>query len=263
MSIIFALIIFSALVLFHELGHFLLAKRGGIAVTEFSLGMGPRLWSHEWGGTRYSLKLLPFGGSCLMVGEDGDSDEEESFGSASVWTRISVVAAGPIFNFILAYLMAMIIVAGVGYDSTVINVIPGSAAEAAGMEDGDQITSIGGSHTFLYREVSLYSTLHQGQTAEVTYKRDGESYKVTLTPLQSENGAYLYGFSKSVYRDKGNVFQVFGYSGAEVRYWMKATVESLSMLVRGQVGLNEMSGPVGIVDAIGETYQESRPDGWF
>lgn len=91
------------------------------------------------------------------------------------------------------------------------------------MEDGDQITSIGGSHTFLYREVSLYSTLHQGQTAEVTYKRDGESYKVTLTPLQSENGAYLYGFSKSVYRDKGNVFQVFGYSGAEVRYWMKAT----------------------------------------
>ncbi len=263
MSIIFALIIFSALVLFHELGHFLLAKRGGIAVTEFSLGMGPRLWSHEWGGTRYSLKLLPFGGSCLMVGEDGDSDEEGAFGSASVWTRISVVAAGPIFNFILAYLMAMIIVAGVGYDSTVINVIPGSAAEAAGMEDGDQITSIGGSHTFLYREVSLYSTLHQGQTAEVTYKRDGESYKVTLTPLQSENGAYLYGFSKSVYRDKGNVFQVFGYSGAEVRYWMKATVESLSMLVRGQVGLNEMSGPVGIVDAIGETYQESRPDGWF
>lgn len=134
--------------------------------------------------------------------------------------------------------------AGVGYDSTVINVIPGSAAEAAGMEDGDQITSIGGSHTFLYREVSLYSTLHQGQTAEVTYKRDGESYKVTLTPLQSENGAYLYGFSKSVYRDKGNVFQVFGYSGAEVRYWMKATVESLSMLVCGQVGLNEMSGPL-------------------
>ena len=80
MSIIFALIIFSAIVLFHELGHFLLAKRGGIAVTEFSLGMGPRLWSHEWGGTRYSLKLLPFGGSCLMVGEDGDSDAEGCFG---------------------------------------------------------------------------------------------------------------------------------------------------------------------------------------
>ena len=253
MSIIFALIIFSAIVLFHELGHFLLAKRGGIEVVEFSLGMGPRLLSHEWGGTLYSLKLFPFGGSCLMLGEDPEeknskdvwaarqsreipgADDEHSFQMASVWTRISVVAAGPIFNFILAYLMAMIIVAGVGYDSTVINVIPGSAAEAAGMEDGDQITSIGGSHTFLYREVSLYSTLHQGQTTEVTYKRDGESYKVTLTPLQSENGAYLYGFSKSVYRDKGNVLQVLGYSAAEVRYWMKATVESLSMLVRGQV----------------------------
>ena len=269
MSIIFALIIFSAIVLFHELGHFLLAKRGGIDVVEFSLGMGPRLWSHEWGGTRYSLKLFPFGGSCLMLGEDPEEKdskggyEEHSFQMASVWTRISVVAAGPIFNFILAYLMALVIVGSVGYDSTVINVIPGSAAEAAGMEDGDRITSIGGSHTFLYREVSLYSTLHQGQTTEVTYKRDGESYKVTLTPLQGENGAYLYGFSKAAYRDKGNVIQVLGYSAAEVRYWMKATIESLSMLVRGKVGFNEMSGPVGIVDAIGETYQESRQDGWF
>lgn len=108
MKIILALLIFSLIVLFHEFGHFLLAKRGGIGVTEFSLGMGPRLFSKQIGETRYSVKLLPFGGSCMMVGEDGESSEENSFGSKSVWTRISVVAAGPIFNFILAFFLSLL-----------------------------------------------------------------------------------------------------------------------------------------------------------
>ena len=79
MKIILALLIFSLIVVFHELGHFLLAKKNGITVTEFSLGMGPRLLSHVWGETRYSIKLLPFGGSCLMVGEDEDSDDAVSY----------------------------------------------------------------------------------------------------------------------------------------------------------------------------------------
>ena len=264
MKILIAIIIFSAIILIHELGHFLLAKINGISVTEFSLGMGPRLFSIQKGETRYSVKLLPLGGSCAMVGEDTAEEElPGSFNAAPVWARISVVLAGPVFNFILAWVLALIIVGSVGYDNTMVDIIPDSAAAEAGMEDGDQIISINGSRTFLYREVSLYSSLHQGQTATVVYERNGEKQTVVLTPKKSDTGAYLYGFSKSVYRDKGNVFQVFGYSGAEVRYWMKATVESLSMLVRGQVGLNEMSGPVGIVDAIGETYQESRPDGWF
>ena len=91
MSIILALIIFSFIILFHELGHFLLAKRGGITVEEFSLGMGPRILSTVKGGTRYSWKLLPFGGSCMMLGEDEGSTEEGSFGSKSVWTRLSLI----------------------------------------------------------------------------------------------------------------------------------------------------------------------------
>ena len=74
MSIIIAVLIFSAIILFHELGHFLLAKMNGIVVTEFSLGMGPRILSFEKGGTRYSWKLLPFGGSCMLLGEDGSED---------------------------------------------------------------------------------------------------------------------------------------------------------------------------------------------
>ena len=263
MSYILALIIFSAIVIFHELGHFLLAKWNGIEVIEFSLGMGPRLLSHVWGDTRYSLKLLPIGGSCQMVGEEEASDSEGAFGNKSVWARIAVVAAGPVFNFILAWVLALIIVGNVGYDNTMVDIIPDSAAAEAGMEDGDQIISINGSRTWLYREVSLYSSLHQGQTATVVFERNGEKQTVVLTPKQSDTGAYLYGFSRTVQREKGGVLETVGYSCAEIRYWLKATVESLKMLIGGQVGLEEMSGPVGIVSTIGDTYKESRVDGWY
>ena len=263
MSYILALIIFSAIVIFHELGHFLLAKWNGIEVIEFSLGMGPRLLSHVWGDTRYSLKLLPIGGSCQMVGEEEASDSEGAFGNKSVWARIAVVAAGPVFNFILAWVLALIIVGSVGYDNTMVDIIPDSAAAGAGMEDGDQIISINGSRTWLYREVSLYSSLHQGQTATVVFERNGEKQTVVLTPKQSDTGAYLYGFSRTVQREKGGALETVGYSCAEIRYWLKATVESLKMLIGGQVGLEEMSGPVGIVSTIGDTYKESRVDGWY
>ena len=263
MSYILALIIFSAIVIFHEFGHFLLAKWNGIEVIEFSLGMGPRLLSHVWGDTRYSLKLLPIGGSCQMVGEEEASDSEGAFGNKSVWARIAVVAAGPVFNFILACVLALIIVGSVGYDNTMVDIIPDSAAAEAGMEDGDQIISINGSRTWLYREVSLYSSLHQGQTATVVFERNGEKQTVVLTPKQSDTGAYLYGFSRTVQREKGGALETVGYSCAEIRYWLKATVESLKMLIGGQVGLEEMSGPVGIVSTIGDTYKESRVDGWY
>ena len=263
MSYILALIIFSAIVIFHEFGHFLLAKWNGIEVIEFSLGIGPRLLSHVWGDTRYSLKLLPIGGSCQMVGEEEASDSAGAFGNKSVWARIAVVAAGPVFNFILAWVLALIIVGSVGYDNTMVDIIPDSAAAEAGMEDGDQIISINGSRTWLYREVSLYSSLHQGQTATVVFERNGEKQTVVLTPKQSDTGAYLYGFSRTVQREKGGALETVGYSCAEIRYWLKATVESLKMLIGGQVGLEEMSGPVGIVSTIGDTYKESRVDGWY
>lgn len=263
MSIILALLIFSIIVIVHELGHFLLAKYNGITVTEFSVGMGPRLLSHVWGGTRYSLKILPFGGSCMMVGEEEESDEEGSFGSKSVWARISVVAAGPVFNFLLALVLSFFIVANIGYDDTVVNVTPGYPAAEAGMQDGDEIVCMGGSRTYVYREISLFNSLYQGQAAEVTYRRNGGEHTVTLVPVRDESGYYRYGFEKSMVREKGTVLQTAGYSFAELRYWLKATVESLLKLFQGQVGLDDMSGPVGIVDAIGDTYEESRSDGWY
>ena len=109
MKIIFAILIFSIIILFHELGHFLFAKRAGIRVNEFCIGLGPTLVGFTKGETKYSIKLLPFGGACMMEGEDGDSSDDRAFTNKPVWARIAVVAAGPLFNFIMAFVFSVIL----------------------------------------------------------------------------------------------------------------------------------------------------------
>ena len=104
-SIIIAIILFSIIVIFHELGHFWLAKANGIKVNEFCLGLGPTLFGVQRGETKYSIKLLPFGGACIMEGEDESSGDDRAFNNKSVWARISVVFAGPFLNFIIAFIL--------------------------------------------------------------------------------------------------------------------------------------------------------------
>lgn len=264
MSIIIALIIFSLIILFHELGHFLLAKFNGVTVLEFSLGMGPRILSKEWRGTRYSLKLLPFGGSCMMLGEDEEAGEEGSFGSKSVWARISVIAAGPIFNFIMAFLASVVVIAMVGYDpADVYKVYEDYPAAEAGIQAGDIITKINGKNIHVAREVTNYVSFHQGETYTVTYERDGESHVAVVEPVQNENGKYIMGLVAGSTYKKGNVLTTLKYSVYEVKYWIDLTLESLKMLFKGQVGVKEMSGPVGVVNVIGETYTESAKISMF
>lgn len=264
MRIVIALLVFSVIILFHEFGHFLLAKLNKITVVEFSLGMGPRLLSFEAGGTRYSWKLLPFGGSCMMLGEDGEEEEEGSFGSKSVWARMSVIAAGPIFNFLLAFIMALFIVGNLGYDVPVLlNVTEGMPAADAGLQAGDRIVKMNGKRIHLYREVQNYSMFHQGETVVFQYERDGELHEATVAP-ELMNGSYKYGIGGNInYRQKTNVLETLEYSAYEVYYWIDTTVSSLGLLFKGGVQLDDMSGPVGVVDAIGTTYQESRDEGAF
>ena len=257
MKIIIALLIFSIIIIFHELGHFWLAKANGIRVNEFCLGLGPTIFGFTKGETKYSLKLLPFGGACMMEGEDDDSSDERAFNKKSVWARISVVAAGPIFNFIMAFVFAFILVCNTGYDiPEIVEVSEGYAAEEAGMQAGDVILEMNGKNIHFYREVSSYALFHEGESVEVTYERDGERYTTTLAPKYDEElGKYRYGFvgGKVV---QGNLLQNLKYSVYEVKYWIDTTVGSLKMLVTGGVTLNDVSGPVGLVDAIGDSYEE-------
>ena len=202
MKFIIAILIFSVIILFHELGHFSLAKKNGIRVNEFCLGLGPTLFGVKRGETTYSVKLLPFGGACMMEGEDGDSDDEGAFNKKSVWARISVVAAGPVFNFIMAFFLAFILISCIGVDVPVISgVMEGYSAETEGMQAGDTIVRINNKRIHFYREVSMYTYFHAGETLEVTYRRDGELHQATLTPkYDEETGRYLMGIMNNYAR---------------------------------------------------------------
>jgi regulator of sigma E protease len=265
LNILIAIIIFSIIIIFHELGHFWLAKANGIQVNEFSLGLGPTIVGFTRGETKYSLKLLPFGGACMMEGEDDASDNPRAFPNKSVWARISVVFAGPFFNFIMAFIGAFIIICCVGYDKpTLSGVIDGYAAQEAGLMEGDTITKMNGHSIHFYREVSAYSLFHEGETVEIEYVRDGEKYTAVLTPkYDEENGRYLYGVIGNYEYTKGNVFDSAVNAVYEVRYWIYTTLQSLKMLLTGGASVNDLSGPVGIVQNMGEVYDESVSSGGY
>jgi regulator of sigma E protease len=281
MSIIIAVIIFSVIVLFHEFGHFSMARLCGVEVLEFSLGMGPRLLSHvsRNSNTRYSVKLLPFGGSCLMKGEDGDDMTPGAFGTKKIWQRILIVAAGPVFNFILAFLFAAIIIGSAGYDAPVPEYLTEDSPLAkAGIVRGDTITSIDGRRITIYRDIANYVTfdLDARQSARtagawkavqipVEWEHDGKKMDamVTLSSLQGSTASVLGMYGGGRFSAHGNVFVILRYSLYEVKYWIGTTLSSLAMIGRGRVSVDDVSGPVGIVGAISDTYKETRKEGMF
>lgn len=262
MGIILAILVFSLIVFIHELGHFLLAKANKIRVDEFSIGMGPRLFSFVKGETRYSLKLLPLGGSCMMGEDDVDDMSEGSFNSKSVWARISVVVAGAVFNFLLAFVFSVIVVAYAGYDKPVLSgVTPGLSAEAEGLQAGDRIVRMNGKKINLWREVSSYNMFHQGEEVDVVFERDGEIHEVTITPKQDENGQYWLGVMGPRQAEKANVWTAMEYGVYEVRFWVNTTIDGLKMLITGSVGMDQLSGPVGIANFVDDAYEETKSSG--
>lgn len=198
MNIIVAVLLLGFIIIIHELGHFLLAKKNGITVTEFSIGMGPRIASFVKNNTRYSLKVFPFGGSCMMLGEDETVEDDGAFHKKSVWARFSVIFGGAFFNFILAFILALIVVNVVGVDKPFITkVAKDSPAAAAQLQEGDLITKINGRRIHFSREVSLHFVFHPltEEAVEFTYKRDGKEFTSKLTPKELSD--YMLGFTYS------------------------------------------------------------------
>lgn len=273
MTLIWFIVIFGVVVIAHEFGHFLLAKANGIHVVEFSVGMGPTLCSFQKKETKYALKLFPIGGACMFEGEDGlntkeGEESEGSFLKANVWARISTVVAGPLFNFILAFVVAFLMVGMSDVvavrDAVATEVAEGTGAEAAGLQDGDKILSINGEKIKLFDEISLYmQTSYRGGTLEILYERDGETYTTMLTPQYDEaRGMYLLGVSNMDFvSPKG--FDKFRYAWYEMRLSVVVTYKSLGMLFQGQVSRQDVAGPVGIaVNVVGKTYETAKEYGW-
>lgn len=297
MTIILFILIFGVIVLSHEFGHFIVAKKNGIHVVEFAIGMGPTLLHLNRGGTRYSIKLLPFGGACMFEGEDGLSSKEDeeadepkrggiyretsgepemrlplqenqggSFLEAPVWTRIATIFAGPFVNLLLGFLIALILVAYRGTDLPVIQMISeGSAAEEAGMKAGDVITRMNGERIHVYREVRLNSMLNSdGKDFSISYLRDGQEYSVVLTPRYSEeDDRYYIGLMGVGEYMPCKGFSIIKYGFYESEYVLKNTIKSLQMLITGKLGKDDVSGPVGVASYVGETYESVKEYGFL
>ena len=274
LNILAAILLFGLIVLVHEFGHFLLAKLNGIGVVEFSIGMGPRLASFVHGETRYSLKALPFGGSCMMVGEDSADPNPKAFNNKSVFARIAVIAAGPVFNFILAFFAGILIVSQVGHDNPVlIGVEDGSPAQEAGLMPGDKITRINNRKISAYRDIQLYTLSHPGQELTISYERPAggswenrgaaEKRTAVLTPaFNEEYQAYMLGVLFAGYEKTDSFAELIRCSAYEVKYCIVSTFDSLRMLFTKQLPVKDaVTGPVGIVSMVGETVEQGREAG--
>lgn len=270
-TLILFVLIFGVVVVSHEFGHFLLAKANGIHVIEFSVGMGPNLFSFQKGDTKYSLKLLPIGGACMFEGEDGLNEKEDgedhsgSFLNANVWARISTVVAGPLFNFILGFIVAFIMVNMLVAvrDPVATEVVDGGAAQEAGLQPGDRILALNGSKIHLFEEIQLFCMTYRGGEVTVQYERDGVKGTTTLTPQYDESaGYYMVGIMNADFVEMSGL-NSFRYAWYEMRYCVKMTWKSLEMLIQGQVSRQDVAGPVGIaVNVVGKTYETAKDYGW-
>ena len=265
MSIILFLIIFLVVVIAHEFGHFIVAKKNGIRVVEFFIGMGPSLFSFQKGETKYSLKLFPVGGACMFEGEDGLEKEkggisERAFPNAPVWARVATIFAGPLFNFLVAFVMAVILVSVCGITTPeVLSVSEDGRALQAGMQVGDVITKINGKSVHLGGEVTLISQLNtKGETLTITYERNGQEGTAVINPSYDEaTGRYYMGVGIGGYL-KCNVPQTFEYAFYTMKFYVESTFKSLGMLVTGQLSKDDVSGPVGLVKVVDEVYDSAK-----
>ncbi len=263
LKIVIGLLVLSIIVIIHELGHFLLAKKAGIRVEEFCVGLGPRVVYKKYGETIYSLRLFPIGGACIMTGEDTEvENDEKSFNSKTVWQRISVVAAGPIFNFILAFIVSLILIWTTGVNLPKISGIQsGGAAEKAGIKPGYTITQIDNKKITTFEDIAL--KLFNNGDKEVNIKfidNDGNTSEAKVKPIMNGSRPTL-GITKNDGKSKVSFLSSFGYAGHEVKYWVESVFVSLKKIFAGEVSRKDVSGPVGIINMIGSSVEQSIDGG--
>ena len=260
MNIIAIILTLGVIVFVHEFGHFIFAKMNHIKVNEFSIGMGPAIATWKKGDTQYSVRGLPIGGYCLMEGMGEASDDENAFNNKSVLARLSVCFAGPLFNFLLAFVLAIILCHNTSIDDTVLtSVMKDSAAEEAGIQAGDEITALDGQRIYNYREITLFGMMNPPEKpVEVTYIRDGQEHKTTLTKKKDEKtGKYYFGFESIGRKSKGFLDEM-KYSALEVRFQIKTVFCSLKMLVTGKLSKDDLMGPVGISNAMNDVIENAK-----
>ena len=266
MSVLFAILLFSVLIFIHEFGHFAAAKLSSVQVNEFSMFMGPALWKKQIGETLYSVRLIPIGGYCAMEGEDTDTDSPRSFQKAAWWKRLIILVAGAAMNFLMGIvLMFLVYMPAEGIVEPVIDSFEAFSTVDGeqGLQVGDRIVELDGEKIYVQSDFSLILGLNPGEYHDLVVERSGKKVEIPNLHMQrhevtGEDGTtqWLFGMNFTL--------KELDFAG-KVRYsWLQCldTVRmvrlSLQMLLSGQAGLSDMSGPVGIVQQM-STVAEASP----
>lgn len=258
-SILIALVVFFAIVVLHELGHFTVAKLCGIRVNKFAVGMGPVLLKKQGKETEYSLRLLPIGGFCAMEGEDGSSEDPRAFTNRPVLHRMAVVVAGPLMNLILGFVI--ILVTTILYGDVATTTVAGfakkqgtetscSTSETCGLAVGDVFYSINGMRILTDTDLSYKLQTEESDEMTVVVLRDGK--KLTLEKVRFYNTETKGRLDFYIKAEKLGVFNTVRYAFLNTLSTGRLIWSSLRDLVTGKYGFHDLSGPVGLVTTIGE-----------
>ena len=254
MTIIAAIILFGIIVFIHELGHFLLAKKAGVTIHEFAIGMGPKIYSVQKGETKYSIRLLPLGGYVSMEGEDEESTDDNSFGKKTLLQRASIIFAGPFFNIVLTVLLLIPVFSYMGTpsDSNVVGkVLENTPAIKSGIEVNDKIIEINGQKINNWNDI--VNNLQKETSKEkinIKVERNNTTKDFTITPQKNEQGKYVIGISpvyeKSIIKSIPKAF-------TETGNMIKQMFIFIGQLFTGTIpgGFdNSVSGPIGVIGIV-------------
>lgn len=269
-SLLVTIILLGILVIVHEFGHFIVAKKSGIWVQEFAIGMGPKIFSRMKGDTEYSIRALPLGGFCRMEGgaEEEGNPSPTSFLSKSIGVRLAVMAAGPLMNFILAFIMLFGLTC-TSFTATpeIGKVLPDSAAAEIGLEAGDTIKKINGKTIHIYDELQYILQQNRGEAILLDIiGNDGQHYRYELQPkLDEASGRYLIGFNPQIYAglfaEEKEGFQTMSvgetahYSYFAMINYVKMTAEGLLRVFTFTAESDEYGGPIAIMKIVGDSYE--------
>ena len=266
LTIICAILIFSVIIFVHELGHFVTARIFGVTVHEFAIGMGPALWTKQGKETQYSIRAIPMGGYCKIEGEDEDSAAEGSFSRKDPLPRIIILAAGAIMNLLLGFFVVICLtsvtaISNGGMPSTIVESVNPDSDAAEFLQKGDRIVGVNGKRVNIRRDLSFELSRIGKNETELTFIRNGEKITEKFVPMSVEyddgTEGYVVGFNIAM-KDI-SIGGILRESFYQTIWMVKLVFVSLGMLFTGEAGVADLSGPVGVVNAMNTAAQT----GWF
>ncbi len=274
-SIAAAVVVLGLLILFHELGHFLVAKRVGVGVLKFSIGFGPKLFGRRVGGTEYVVSAIPLGGFVKMVGEDpeeevSDADRQIAFQYQSIWKRMAIVLAGPGTNLLFAFVAFSLVFMAYGARlpsdaAKVGGIIDAMPAAKAGLMNGDLITAVDDVPIEKWERLSEAIRASGGKTLTLTVRRAGTDIKIQVTPEakpdknlfgETLGTAYVIGIERGFDQEKVGIFAAIGMGAQQTVWWIETLVVSVAKMVQGKIPAKDIGGPILIVQAAGQQARQ-------